>query len=120
MLQHYTCLIHHVVFSYERPRTLAWKRVASSVVGIPEWRHSQRGWLLSPCQPFHHPSRVPSFESEVENLRYPGKCRQAFQLAGAPAFPVRPVGLLCDWKVAPTRRQECLRYRIICQLRNSG
>jgi hypothetical protein len=64
MPQHYTCLIHHVVFSYERPRTLAWKRVASSVVGIPEWRHSQRGWLLSPCQPFHHPSRVPSFESE--------------------------------------------------------
>jgi hypothetical protein len=78
MLQHYTCLIHHVVFSYERPRTLAWKRVASSVVGIPEWRHSQRGWLLSPCQPSITP---PGFRhSNLNGPRVPQKLHPGLQV----------------------------------------
>jgi hypothetical protein len=49
-----------------------------------------------------------SLNSEVENLRLrANSVAQAFQPAGSPDFPGRHRG---DWKVAPTRRQECLRY----------
>ncbi len=59
-----------------------------------------------------------NLNSEVETLRFRGNQRRA----GFPAcrFAGRFSRQLGDRKVARTRRQECRRYQIACQLPNSG